>query len=239
MNIIKFNKLDSTNKYAKENIDFIRDKTIISADVQTKGYGRFNRKWVDLGSDNIYMSFVLKPSNIFSEVYSNLTQYLSVCLCNLLEEYGLIPQIKWPNDVLVNNKKICGILAETVFCANTLKGIVLGIGINLNASLNYINQIDRPATAMNLELQEKIDKEIFINKLVNSFFLNYDKFLDAGFGLIKDDYISRLLFFKQDVKIAVFNILKSGLLSDIDDSGSLLLTLPDGSIEKINMGEII
>ena len=78
MNIIQLEEVSSTNLYAKENLDSFEDKTVIIAISQTSGRGRFDRKWVDLGEGNLFMTIVLKPSNSFEEVYANLTQYLSV-----------------------------------------------------------------------------------------------------------------------------------------------------------------
>lgn len=239
MNIINFDELDSTNLYVKKNMDELEDKSLVSASVQTNGYGRFERKWVDLGSENIYMTFVLKPSDKMSEIYSNLTQYLSVCLCKQLEDFGLKPQIKWPNDVLVNDKKICGILAESVMKSDKLKGIALGIGINLNASGKSLLEIDRPATALNIELGKNIDKQKFMLDLANSFFEGYEEFLQGGFRLIKSDYCNRASFLNKNLKISVFNKVKEGVVKNIGDNGNLILLSADGKAENINMGEII
>lgn len=242
MNIINFKKIDSTNKYAKENIENLADKTIISTDVQTNGYGRFERNWVDLGTENIYMTFVLKPSDDLKEVYANLTQYLSVCLCKQLEELNLSPQIKWPNDVLINDKKVCGILAETVIKGEKLKGIVLGIGINLKASQNDLSSIDRPATSLNLESGLNINKQEFMQSLIERFFKDYEEFLKIGFGFIKKDYEKYASFstlYAAPLKIAIFNTVKEGAFEGFDDNGNLILRMPDGHVENINMGEII
>lgn len=241
MKIIEFDELDSTNLYVKKNIDTLEDKSIISASVQSNGYGRFERKWVDLGSENIYMTFVLKPSEKILEVYSNLTQYLSVCLCKQLEGFGLKPQIKWPNDVLVNDKKICGILAEAVIKSSKLKGIALGIGINLNASEKSLLEIDRPATSLNIELGENINKQKFIEDLANRFFEGYDAFLKEGFTSIKEDYekFSLLTSHVSQIKISIFNTIKKGIFKGFDYNGNLIIVSTNGKTENINMGEII
>lgn len=239
MNILHFDELDSTNLYAKTNIDNIADKTIISTNIQTNGYGRFERKWSDLGSENIYMTFVLKPSDKMLEVYSNFTQYLSVCLCKYLEAFNLSPKIKWPNDVMLNDKKVCGILAESVIRGGKLKGIVLGIGINLNASLENLNEIDRPATALNVELGHSIDKDNFMQELIENFFTDYDKFILNGFGFIKKDYEKYASFLNKNLKISIFSIIKEGFAKEIDDNGNLVLVLANGKSETINMGEIV
>jgi len=239
MNIITFETLDSTNTYAKKNIDDLTDRTIISTNIQTNGYGRFDRSWVDLGTENIYMTFVLKPSEQLSQVHANLTQYLSVCLCKHLDSLNLSPQIKWPNDVLLNGKKVCGILAETIIRGGKLKGIVLGIGVNLNTSLESVDEIDRPATSVNLELDQSINKQEFMEKLIGKFFENYDEFLEKGFNFIREDYEKHAMFLNQNLKIAVFNIEKEGFSQGLDDNGNLIILNKDGEIEKINMGEIV
>lgn len=243
MNIIYFDKIDSTNTYAKTNIDALADKTVISTNMQTQGRGRFTRTWVNVGSDNIYMTIVLKPSENFSEVYSNLTQYLSVVLCRVLEgladPYTLEPKIKWPNDVLLNGKKVSGILAETVIRGGKLKGIVLGIGVNLNAPQEILSQIDRPATAINIELGKDICKQEFLEKLLVEFFKGYDSFLKNGFQSIKAEYVKRASFLNQELDISIFNKIQSGFSKDVDNNGALVLVDKDGVEHFINMGEIV
>lgn len=239
MNIIHFEKLDSTNTYAKKNIDILADKTIVSTNQQTAGRGRFNRTWVDLGEDNIFLSVVLKPSEKFSDVYLNITQYLSLIICQELEAMGLTPQIKWPNDVLINGKKVAGILAEMSIKGNSFKGIVLGLGINVNVSDENLTKIDRPATALNIELGKNIDKQIFIESLINRFFEGYDEFLEKGFVSIKSEYTQRASFLNQKLKMGVFDKIYKGILKDIDRNGSLVLELENGSFQSLSMGEII
>lgn len=240
MNFICFEKLNSTNTYAKENIETLADKTIVSTEIQTNGYGRFKRDWVDLGTENIYMTFILKPSDELKPIYANLTQYLSVCLCKQLEEMDLSPEIKWPNDVLLNGKKVCGILAESVIKGGKLKGIVLGIGVNLNASAKNLDTIDRPATSLNIELGRNIDKKEFMEDLIERFFADYEKLLEKGFVWIKDDY-EKMNILKEEcpIKVAVFDKIKEGIFFGFDNNGELLLSMPDGKTENINMGEIV
>jgi len=237
--MLQFDKLDSTNAYAKQNIDMLEDKTIVSTSIQTSGYGRFTRSWVDLGTENIYMTFVLKPSESLSEKHANLTQYLSVTLSRQLEILGLCPQIKWPNDVLLNGRKVCGILAETVIKGGKLKGIALGIGVNLNASAQSLLDIDRPATSVNLELGHDINKQEFMQKLVGNFFENYDEFLEKGFIYIKEDYEKRAIFLNKKINVAVFDKIKEGEFAGFGDDGTLLLRTSEGQIENVNMGELI
>lgn len=239
MKLITLEKVDSTNIYAKNNLEVLDDKTVIHALSQTDGRGRLTRKWVDLGDGNLFLSFVLKPSNSFNEVYSNLTQYLSVVLCKLLEEYSVYPQIKWPNDVLINGKKIAGILSETVMQGNNFKGLVLGIGVNLNAKQCNINAIpDKIATSLNIELNKNIDMYEFIQRLTDKFFADYNEFLAKGFEFIKSDYISRASFLDTEVCVQVFNETKRGMAKSINNSGELVLE-KDGKEFVLTIGDIL
>lgn len=225
MKKIYLSEVDSTNLYAKSNIENLADKSIVHAANQTAGRGRLQRTWVNLGEGNLFLTFVLKPSNSFNEVYSNLTQYLSVVLCKILEEYGLKPKIKWPNDVLINGKKIAGILSETVMQGSLFKGLVLGIGVNLNTSEKDLTSvIDKEATSLNLEISKPVDVNLFLDKLAEEFFADYDNFLQKGFELIKNDYISRTCFLDTEICVQVFNDKKCGIAKAINDKGELVMS---------------
>lgn len=240
MEIIQLDTVNSTNSYAKLNIDTLHDRTVIHALHQTSGRGRLNRSWVDLGEDNLFMTIVLKPSDTFNEIYPNLTQYLSVCLCKVLEKYGLNPQIKWPNDVLINGKKIAGILSETVIQGSKFKGIILGIGVNLNAKQEDTNSIpDRVVTSLNLELNKKVDRQAFLQKLLEEFFANYDEFLSKGFIFIKDFYIKKICFLNKEIKIQVFNKIKEGLAQSVNNNGELVLLDKENKEFVLTIGDIL
>lgn len=239
MREILLEEIDSTNSYAKLNIDDLDDKTVIHALRQTAGRGRLNRSWVDLGAGNLFLSVVLKPSGEFSEVYTNLTQYLSVCLCKVLESYGAESQIKWPNDVLVNGKKIAGILSESVMQGGNFKGIILGVGVNLNAKQSEIDLIpDKIATSLNIETGNDIDINLFRGKLLDEFFSNYDKFLSEGFEMIKHDYISRNCFIGKELNIKVFDRIETGLAKRVNDKGELVLEKEDSDL-TLTIGDIL
>lgn len=238
--IIQLEEVDSTNSYAKKNISNIEDKTAIITKKQTSGRGRLNRSWVDLGEENLFLSIVLKPSETFKEIYPNLTQYLSVVLCKVIESYGIKTQIKWPNDVLIDGKKIAGILSETVMQAQKLKGIVLGVGVNLNSNQEKIDAIpNKIATSLNIETQKAIDLKEFLNKLLTEFFEHYDEFLQSGFLQIKDDYIKRNCFLGKELKVQVFNHMESGLAKAVNDLGELVLEDNNKREIVLTIGDII
>lgn len=242
MDIILYEKLPSTNTYVKQNIEFLFDKSVVIAETQLVGRGRFERRWVDVGPNNAYMTFVLKPASSLCPEHANLTQYLSVILCKQLESMGLSPQIKWPNDVLLNGKKVSGILAESSIRGGKLIGIALGIGVNLNVQQCLLDRIDRPATSVNLELGHAIDKHDFRKILIDMFFESYDELLSNGFEFIRTDYERYSLLHKEEskqIKVAVFNRVKEGIFAGFDSNGNLLLKALDGKVKSVNMGEIV
>lgn len=232
-------EIDSTNKYAKENINNLSDMTVVYTYNQTNGRGRLNRKWNNTGYDNIYASIVLKPSFEMKEVYSNLTQYLCVVLAKTFEEYNVVPKIKWPNDIQINGKKISGILAEGVIEAGKLEGLVLGFGVNLNTKIENISIINQPATSLDVETGKFIDKKIFLKKLLDKFCLMYDKFIEEGFILIKNEYIRRAGFLDKDIKVKVFDKEVCGRAVGLTDDGALKLIDEENKEHVLLIGDIL
>lgn len=240
MDIIRLETVESTNSYAKMNINELADKSVIYTEHQTAGRGRLNRSWVDLGKDNLFMSIVLKPSSTFNDIYSNITQYLSVVLCRVLETFGLEPQIKWPNDVLINGKKIAGILCETVMQGSTFKGLVLGIGVNLNAEQADVDEIpNKVVTALNLEIGKKVNMSDFMDKLIQEFFENYEEFLNKGFLYIKEDYINNNCFLNKELSVQIFNNVENGFAKSITNCGELVLLKNNNEELVLTIGDIL
>ena len=237
--VIKFQKLDSTNKYALEHIETLQDGDIIQAEVQSAGRGRFSRKWISDIKNNCYISFVLKPNLKYRNNFPNLTQYLSLVLCQTIEKYCVKPQIKWPNDVQINGKKIAGILSEVAFLDGVCKGIVLGIGVNLNLKKTNLMNIDIPATSLNIETNKTIDSDDFIKKLIEGFFTNYNKIIENGFSAIRAEYLSYCNFIGKEIMIKNPQPSILGTAINVTENGSLEVLNKDGAIEKIISGDVI
>ena len=173
------------------------------------------------------------------KVYSNLTQYLCVILAKTFEEYKIIPKIKWPNDIQINGKKISGILAEGVNEGEKLNGLVLGFGVNLNTSREILEQINQPATSLNIEIGKIIDKEYFLQKVLNKFCLMYDRFIEEGFPLIKEDYISRVSFLGKNVAVNVYDKVIEGMALEVTDDGALKIVDKNNVEHILLIGDIL
>ncbi len=239
LNIKYYEQLSSTNEYAMSNIAEIANKTIIVAAKQISGYGRFKRKWLSANEDNLYASIVLKPdfAHAPNSFLANFTQYFSVILCETFEKYDVNAEIKWPNDVLIKGKKIAGILSETSFQGQNFKGLVLGFGINLNMTQAELDLIDQPATALNIEKKQKIDKQQFLETLLTDFFADYEKFLLDGFAFIKSRYVQKCSFIGKEILVKNLDKEQSGLAIAINNDGSLQIQ-NDKKEYKILMGDM-
>lgn len=178
--IIHFNSLNSTSVWAKENLEKLKDFSIVSCDLQTLGHGQFERKWYSSNNNggNIYVSIVLKPKDITH--LDELTRYVALIGAKTIESYGLKTKFKYPNDILIDGKKIAGFLAESVFVGNKCVGVVVGIGIDLNLDKEELKNIDIAATSIFNETNKQVDKEEFLNKFLDNFKNGYDEFIKNG-----------------------------------------------------------
>ncbi len=179
-NVIHFEELNSTSVYSHQHLRELNNFDVISADLQTLGHGQFDRKWYSSSKNggNIYISIILKPQNISH--LNELTRYVALIGAKTLKEYGLNPTFKYPNDILIDGKKIAGFLAESEFLGQTLKGVIVGCGINLNLEEEELKNINIPATSIFNETKKQTDKNEFLNKFLNNFEQNYEEFLING-----------------------------------------------------------
>ena len=178
--IKQFCELNSTSVYAHEHLEELSDFDVISCDLQTQGHGQFERAWYSNSENggNIYISIILKPDDLTH--LNELTRYVALIGAQTLEEYGIVPTFKYPNDILINGKKIAGFLAESEFMGNNFKGVIVGCGINLNLNEEDIKNINIPATSVYLETGKNVDKKEFLNKFLENFKNGYGEFLLEG-----------------------------------------------------------
>ena len=165
---LHFDEIDSTNNYLKNSYPLLDNFTFVSADYQSKGKGRNDRVWESLKGSNLMFSILIKDPKLI-EVSTLLSLMSAVEVSKLLESYNISGvSIKWPNDVLVNDKKICGILLE----GQLPHYVVIGIGLNVNQK-EFPDNLRRPASSMANELKKDINleelKETLFANIVNNF----------------------------------------------------------------------
>jgi len=233
-------EVNSTNDYAKKHFGELEDKTIIYTDFQTNGHGRLGNSWLSSEKTNLpdlYMSLILKPPKTAYRFYPNFTQYVSIVICELLDYYNVISEIKWPNDILISGKKIAGILAEKT---STMDGFVIGVGINLNRDKSEILKIDKPATSLNLEINKDVNRDEILDLFIEKFLENYQNFIEQGFPSISNKYKSRVKFIGKELVIRTGRNEKIiGIAKNITEQGELIVNTKEDEEQIIISGEIL
>ena len=131
-NIIWYNELDSTNNEARRVLDALDNLSVIAAVGQSAGRGQGDHTWFASPGKNITATIVLKPENLSAGDYLFVTRVTTLALLSYLREHGVQARIKWPNDIWVEDRKICGILIENIIDGNRMKACLIGIGLNIN-----------------------------------------------------------------------------------------------------------
>lgn len=232
--IKRFKSIDSTNTYLKKHYQKYPAGTIIIADHQTHGRGRENRRWIDKKGDNLTFSILLKP-NISYQNITKLTLLSCASIFEVLKKYTDDINIKWPNDILINYKKICGILTEAIFEGNNLQCVIIGIGININ-NKKFPNEISNIATSLFLETNQIYNLDYILNEIIHSFDFFYQKFLEGDYSFIN---ICRQNFhlIGKTAKVKIHQEEKEIIVLDICENGNLLVN-ENGEIKEFISGEI-
>ncbi|MFO8070208.1 MAG: biotin--[acetyl-CoA-carboxylase] ligase [Alkalibacterium sp.] len=219
--------LKSTNDYAKEHLARLENGDVILAHEQTSGKGRLGRGWSSPAGKSISMSIVLKPTIQFKDI-SLLTQLTAAALVNALEDW-IDVQIKWPNDIILNKKKISGILIETEFSGSILRGIIIGIGVNTNLEKNDIpKELQNKATSIKEYTKKVVDPNLLLARFFTSFERYYRAFLnsqqtDPFLAVCRDHSI----LLGNDFWIINHKIKRKALIQDIAPSGGLIVKYHD------------
>lgn len=238
---LHFQQIDSTNTWAKRHTDQWAPQgvTLITASEQTAGRGRFKRRWESPPNVNIYATFCFWFESNRPEEIGYIPQLLALAAAQTLETLGFFPQIKWPNDVLLNEKKIAGILCETLV-EDQKRGIVCGIGLNVNMSSEELKRIDRPATSLLEEGSKPFDVIIVLNRLQQFFFSFLTDFIQQGFAPFFPLLQARSALKKgQKVQFCDHQKHFEAYFDSWNHDGSIQLRLNDGTLKIFHAGEFI
>ena len=236
--IYKYASLDSTNEFLRQHCSTLADYSVIWANEQTHGRGRFTRVWNSVPGQDLTFSILLPLTPLEHKLRHNITQIAALSVAQLLEVYGLKPSVKWPNDVLVQGKKISGILCEVVESNKNVYGI-LGIGLNVNSMEESLAFVDIPATSLRCELRQKVIRLELLKKLLEIIINCFNVLCQSGFTQNRLELKKRLAFINEQI---VFTDVKkesySGRIIDLNDDGTLLFECEKRGIISLNSGEI-
>jgi BirA family biotin operon repressor/biotin-[acetyl-CoA-carboxylase] ligase len=212
------------------------DGALVVAEAQHKGRGRFARQWVSPKYKGIYFSFVLRPKILPGES-PLLTMLAAVGICEAIKaKTGLDPQIKWPNDILVHQKKVSGILTELNAEMDEVHFVVIGIGLNVN---NDKKTLPAAATSLKEQAKTQINRVDLLQEILRRIEENYLVFQKGARQRIIEKWREYNLTLGRRVKIAYHHQQLEGLAVDLDKDGALLLRGDSGVIQRITAGDII
>lgn len=225
MKIIEFSKIDSTNLYAKEKAEEgISENTVIWAHRQSAGRGRHGNNW-DSPEGNLYMSLIIKLE-LDKKHIGQLSFIASVALANvlsnLLDRKNKI-NLKWPNDVLINDKKLAGILVETEANADWA---VIGMGVNVKSAPD--GAVCLKDVGVNIEVKDLLDMLLDQIKVL----------LRQDFKHIREIWLKHAYKVNEEIRARLSKETLFGIFRGIDEDGVLLLEMKDGTLRKINSGEV-
>ncbi len=237
--VLCFRETDSTNNYAKRLGDEgAPHGTLVAAEKQTAGRGRRGRRWESPPGSSIYMSILLRP-DIRPSQASMLTLVMAQSVAEAVrEETGQEALIKWPNDIILNQKKICGILTEMSTEIEWINYVVIGVGINVNTE-GFPEDLADTATSLYLEGKKKIQRSRLLAGVAERFENNYESFLKCGdLSFMQESYNQLLVNRDREVRIMEPGHEYNGRAAGINEKGELLVCTEDGQIKNIYAGEV-
>ncbi|HOJ17500.1 MAG: biotin--[acetyl-CoA-carboxylase] ligase [Ignavibacteriales bacterium] len=234
-NFIYLDEVDSTNSFLLKSKDIKINGSVALSEKQNEGRGRLDRTWLSARGLNLTFSVLFTKLKKIEKL-NFLNMGSSLVVAQTLENlYALKTELKWPNDVLINKKKISGILLESVSSGSKITRVVLGIGINVNQPIFHGDFRIEP-TSIKIETGNYGDKERILAEVLNRLELMIDK-IDENPDSMLDDWRERCRMIGDEVEVRQNDKSKYGIFDDIDKDGNLLLKVK-GKIEKINFGDI-
>jgi BirA family biotin operon repressor/biotin-[acetyl-CoA-carboxylase] ligase len=232
--VIYYPSLPSTNDAAKEEAQKgAKEGTVIVADEQTAGRGRIRRGWLS-PPGSISFSIILHPEVAY---LPPLIMVASLGVVHCIEKVtGLKAEIKWPNDVLIKDKKVCGILIESEVKGRQVDYAVLGIGVNVNLRLSDFPEILPSATSLSHELRREVSRLDLLRCLLAEIEKLYLA-LPSGDAVYRE-WRDNLVTLGKKVKVSSGETSYEGIAESVASDGSLLLRQPDGSLRKIVAGDV-
>jgi biotin-[acetyl-CoA-carboxylase] ligase BirA-like protein len=238
--VLFLTEVNSTNLWAKRlACSGAQEGTITVAETQSSGRGRLNRLWYS-PVGGLWFSMVLRPK-IYASQVSQLTVIAALSVIQTLcDLYGLEAEAKWPNDVLVNGRKICGILGEANTQADKISFVIMGIGLNANFNVDRAlpESIAASATSLENEIGHKIGLEQLLTTLLRRFEADYNIYAQRGFSPIVAKWKEHANFLGREIDVVDQYTTFRGVAEDIDANGALALRPKDGTVKSFLAADV-
>ena len=234
---IHFKSISSTHLYAIEQAGDLKDQTVITAEFQSDGRGRFGREWISAPGDSLLMTIFLKLCISPSRV-ALILPVTALAVLNLLKDFRIETTIRWPNDVMVGEKKIAGLLAESSFIGNRLSHVVVSVGLNVNQDTNALTKIDRPATSIFVEMGRFENSLTLMSALLSHFDKLYNSLLANGFTAIVEQWREKQMLSGKRVRIEAGGRWHEGRVASFGNDGSIAIEDDTGIVKSFVAGEV-
>lgn len=234
-----FQELGSTNIQAKlEAEEGAAEGTLVIADMQTAGRGRRGRTWSSPAGVNLYFTLILKPS-YGTEQASGVTLVMALAVAaGIRKTCGVRAKIKWPNDIVVNGRKICGILTEMSVAKNVIRYVVIGVGVNVGLQ-EFPREVADTAASLQAECGREVSRDTLTENIMTAFEEYYEGFLLQGdLSGVLAEYNSLLVNRGEKVRVLDPKGEYQGLAHGINSRGELLVEQEDGSVAEVYAGEV-
>jgi len=234
-----YEEIDSTNDEAfRLGLTGAPEGTAVIAEKQNAGKGRLQRVWYSPAGSSIFTSIILRPQMEPAKA-PQISLLAGVAAAEALDRYcpGRV-KLKWPNDVLIDGKKVCGILSQMKIAVKGVDFIVLGIGINVNIRDNeFPKEIGRLATSLATEVGREIARQELIISLYENLAKWYKCLTQDGFGRIKERWLSIAPMIGEPVEVAFHEETVNGMAIGLDEDGSLILRTAKNEEFKVSAGD--
>lgn len=235
-NIYYFSEIDSTNSFAAKLAQKgEKEGTLVIADKQNQGKGRKNRLWHSPAGTGLWFSLILRP-NIKVAKSHFLTINASLAVYKALRNLGLSIDIKWPNDILYENKKLCGILSEMSASTNKLNYAITGIGINVNQKI-FADEIKNKATSIYKIKKQKISRLFLLKNILINFEEYYKKFINGEKDKLLNEWKDKISLLGKIIIVKSDGKVYEGKAIDIAKDGRLMLLNENNKIIKFWAGD--
>lgn len=212
--IIWLASTDSTNEEAKRRISDIDNLSVVSALEQTSGRGQRGNQWYSAPGQNLLFSIVLKSPSLVAKNHFALNEMAALSVTDFLSAYGIKAEIKWPNDIYVGEKKICGILIENSFLGNAISSSIIGIGLNINQRNFNVSLLNPTSLVLCSDQDEPLDIDRCLCRFMDIFTSYHDRFLtsDSDLSPLRQHYLDALWRSGKLSRFIDFTILPTGHL---------------------------
>lgn len=219
-----FDQVESTQLLAKQKLVGNTDTFLILSDEQTKGKGRFNRPWASAKGKGLWMSIVLRPDVPF-DMITKFNLFMALGIRDAIQQFSKSDvSVKWPNDIYINNQKVCGFLTEMVANSDGIEAVICGIGINMNQEpSDFTGELAQKATSIRIHKKDKVNRYDFLEVLISQIEYRYKQFIKEPFSSIRYEYIATSNIWRKQLRFTENNVQFKGEAIDIDDNGFLIV----------------